>query len=126
MTPEEITSVVISPVNGNTKMFYNDFNDVSDVISNYGGNSSTDLDGAHVIHADYTYEDYSGSSYVLYYKDGKYYEVHGSHCSCFGLEDQWEPEEVTIVELMAMADRGTVSVEALLNLHKFLRAKGQS
>jgi len=126
LTPEEITSVVISPVNGNTKMFYNDFNDVSDVISNYGGNSSTDLDGAHVIHADYTYEDYSGSSYVLYYKDGKYYEVHGSHCSCFGLEDQWEPEEVTIVELMAMADRGTVSVEALLNLHKFLRAKGQS
>ena len=107
-------------------MFYNDFNDVSDVISNYGGNSSTDLDGAHVIHADYTYEDYSGSSYVLYCKDGKYYEVHGSHCSCFGLEDQWEPEEVTIVELMAMADRGTVSVEALLNLHKFLRAKGQS
>uniref|UniRef100_A0AB39CCS6 Integrase n=1 Tax=Pseudomonas phage RVTF4 TaxID=3236931 RepID=A0AB39CCS6_9VIRU len=113
-------------VNGITKMFYNDFSDVSDVISNYRGNAANDLDGAHVIHADYTYEDYSGSSYVLYYKDGKYFEVHGSHCSCYGLEDQWEPEEVTITQLMEMVDRGSVDTEALLNLHRFMQLKGRS
>lgn len=106
-------------------MFYNDFNDVSDVISNYGI-ASTELEGAYIIHADYTYEDYSGSSYVLYYKDGQYFEVHGSHCSCYGLEDQWDPEPVTIVELMAMADRNSVSTEVLEDLQKFLRFKGWS
>ncbi len=26
-------------------------------------------------------------------KTKQLYEVHGSHCSCYGFEDQWEPEE---------------------------------
>lgn len=29
------------------------------------------------------------------------YEVHGSHCSCFGLEDQWKPEPVTLHNVLA-------------------------
>lgn len=45
--------------------------------------------------ATYTYEDYSGDAFVLFQRDGKLYEVHGSHCSCNGLEDQWEPEQTT-------------------------------
>lgn len=38
------------------------------------------------------------SAYILLreHKTGKYYEVFGSHCSCYGFEDQWEPEETTI------------------------------
>lgn len=48
-----------------------------------------------IIIASYTYEDYSGSAFVIYEKDGKLYEVHGSHCSCYGLEDQWSPEETS-------------------------------
>lgn len=36
---------------------------------------------------------YSGEAFVLFRKDGKLFEVNGSHCSCYGLEDQWEPEE---------------------------------
>ena len=27
-------------------------------------------------------------------KTNKLYEVHGSHCSCYGFEGQWSPEEV--------------------------------
>jgi hypothetical protein len=53
------------------------------------------LEGAEVMVASYTYEDYSGSAYVLFEKNGHLFEVHGSHCSCYGLEDQWEPEAVT-------------------------------
>jgi hypothetical protein len=53
------------------------------------------LEGAEVLVASYTYEDYSGSAYVLFEKNGHLFEVHGSHCSCYGLEDQWEPEAVT-------------------------------
>lgn len=47
-----------------------------------------------IYYADYTYECYSGDAYVLgYNKDlKKWFEVHGSHCSCYGLEDQWEEE----------------------------------
>lgn len=38
------------------------------------------------------------SSYFLLRKkdDGKLYEVRGSHCSCYGFEGQFEPEEATV------------------------------
>jgi hypothetical protein len=42
---------------------------------------------------------YEGDAVVLYRKDGKLYEVQGSHCSCYGLENQWEPEETSIAAL---------------------------
>lgn len=46
-----------------------------------------------VYQAFYFYEDYSGDSSVFYRHDGKYYEAGGSHCSCYGLEGQWDPTE---------------------------------
>ncbi len=47
-----------------------------------------------LLYADYTYEDYSGDAYVLGYDKQKkqFFEVHGSHCSCYGLEGQWDEE----------------------------------
>ena len=36
---------------------------------------------------------------MLFRKDGKLYEVNGSHCSCYALEGQWEPEETTVEAL---------------------------
>lgn len=42
---------------------------------------------------------YSGSAVVIFRRDDKLFEVHGSHCSCMGLEEQWEPEETTIEAL---------------------------
>ena len=37
---------------------------------------------------------YDGESYFLLRKksNGRYYEVHGSHCSYYGFEGQWGPE----------------------------------
>lgn len=35
------------------------------------------------------------SSFFLTRKDGKLYENHGGHCSCYGFEGQWSPEETT-------------------------------
>jgi hypothetical protein len=106
-------------------MFYNDFDSVEDVVSNYGKGSEV-LFEATVIHADYTYEDYSGSSYVLYWKDGMFYEVSGSHCSCYGLEDQWEPEATTLTELLALADRNALADQVLLDLQSFLKTMVKS
>lgn len=54
-----------------------------------------DLEGATVYVAWYGTAPYEGSAFVLYEKDGKLYEVHASHCSCYGLEDKWDPEETT-------------------------------
>ncbi len=62
------------------------------MLSDFNVDASV-LAGATVLVASYTYDDYSGSAYVLFERDGKLYEVHGSHCSCYGLEGQWEPEE---------------------------------
>lgn len=120
MTPTRESSVHSRTVNGYTEMFYNDFEDVDDVVRNYG-QKAQELHEGIVIHADYTYEDYSGSSYVLYWKDGKFYEVYGSHCSCFGLEDQWDPEETTLVELLALADRNALDLQVLKDLQSFLK-----
>lgn len=45
-------------------------------------------------------EAYSGDAYVLMYrKDDGFYEAHGSHCSCYGLEGQFEPESVPVEAL---------------------------
>ena len=59
-----------------------------------------------VLYACYEQEDYQGSAFVLYCENGKLYEVHGSHCSCNGLEGQWSPEEVTLEELLHRLKKG--------------------
>ena len=59
------------------------------------------LEGATILLASYTYENYTGDAFVLFERDGKLFEVNGSHCSCYGLEDQWEPEETTKEALLA-------------------------
>lgn len=33
--------------------------------------------------------------------DGAMLEVHGSHCSCYGFEGQWSPEETTAAYLLS-------------------------
>lgn len=55
-----------------------------------------------ILYAEYTYEDYSGDAYVLGFDKEKnqFFEVHGSHCSCYGLEDQCEPEYYENVDLL--------------------------
>lgn len=42
--------------------------------------------------ADYNGDGYDGSAMVVYKQEETWYSVRGSHCSCYGLEDQWGPE----------------------------------
>lgn len=42
---------------------------------------------------------WEGSAAVVFEQDGKLYLVEGSHCSCYGLEGQWEPTEETLETL---------------------------
>lgn len=63
-----------------------------------------------ILLASYTYENYSGYAFVLYRDktDGKLYEVNGSHCSCYGLEGQWSPEDTTVEVLRHRLERGNL------------------
>lgn len=58
------------------------------------------IDDCDILLATYRYEGYEGDAFVLFRKDGKLFEVNGGHCSCYGLEGQWEPEETTIDALL--------------------------
>ncbi len=101
--------------------FVTNFSNVEDIISNYEGTSREDLEGATIHLAWYGYGSYSGSSFVLYEKDGKLYEVNGSHCSCHGLEGQWGPEETTLAAL-AMRQMGENEYEGSGEAQKILTA----
>jgi hypothetical protein len=64
-----------------------------------------------ILFASYECEAYEGSAYVLYEENGKLFEVHGSHCSCMGLEGQWEPEETTLDSLKHRLQKGTLGFD---------------
>lgn len=82
------------------------------------------LKKAKIVFAYYDHEDYEGSAFVLFKQGRKFYEVYGGHCSCYGLEGQWEPEETSVKELKLRMEKGSVSrwddelKQALENLNK--------
>jgi hypothetical protein len=41
------------------------------------------------------------SCWYLLRKDGVLYENHGGHCSCYGFEGQWAPEETAVDYLLS-------------------------
>lgn len=64
------------------------------------------LIGLTVLLATYSYWDYQGEAFVLLRRDsdGALLRVDGGHCSCYGLEGQWEPEETTVAALRMALD----------------------
>lgn len=90
------------------------FSDVSDVERNFqlAENSLSDVD---IILAWYGGGDYDGSAFVLFERDGKLYEAGGSHCSCYGLEGQWEPEETLVDALVHRIKNGHLGRDGYYN-----------
>ena len=70
----------------------------------------TTLDGCEVLLAYYHVGSWGcdSSAFVLYKKDGALFEVNASHCSCYGLENQWEPEGTTVEALAHRASHGSL------------------
>jgi hypothetical protein len=56
-------------------------------------------DDIHILFASYGLDNYSGDAFVLFEQNQALYEVNGSHCSCYGLEEQWSPEPVLLEEM---------------------------
>ena len=57
-----------------------------------------------ILFAQYGYESYEGNACVLFQRNGVLYRVDAGHCSCYGLEGQWTPEE-TLWKAEAMRPR---------------------
>lgn len=58
-----------------------------------------ELDGVNILIAFYEIEWYEGQALVIYEEGGFLYEVYGSHCSCYGLERQWQPELSNVIAI---------------------------
>lgn len=90
-------------------MYLNDWSNFNDMIGDFGLKPEDErVQGIEVLLASYGTENYTGDAFVLFRKDGKLFEVNGSHCSCFGLseldysgtaETQWKPEETSVEAL---------------------------
>lgn len=85
--------------------YFGDWDGIDGLRGDFGIDESG-LKDSEVIAAAYVHESYEGDSYVLFKRDGKLYEVEGGHCSCYGLEGQWEPEETTAEALMHRIEKG--------------------
>lgn len=84
-------------------IYSGDFQSWSDVCSYF------DIEVAEpdqVLYAVYDCPDYEGYADVIYRVGDRYFWAHGSHCSCYGLEDQWAPIEYSQQELVAVLQRG--------------------
>jgi hypothetical protein len=92
------------------KVFYGNWSCAEDVFSGFNIPHQKDID---FIYADYDTLAYEGYAFAIFLKDGKLYEVNGSHCSCNALEDCWDPEETSVIALMS---RPNVPPEAKANL----------
>lgn len=93
---------------GTMTVYFDDFTSWNSVAERFAGYCwSEDKSAAkkiakpeEVIFASYEIDGYEGSAAVLFRNGDKYYTVEGSHCSCFGLEDQWNPEEYDLPVLI--------------------------
>lgn len=81
------------------KSIFDGFSSKEDIIQHFEIEDPSELNDAIILMAIYEREYYQGDAFVLYIKDDKLYEVNGSHCSCYGLEDQWDPDVVLLEEL---------------------------
>lgn len=79
-----------------TPVFLGDWENSRDVFQSF----EYHCDGENILFAAYS-EDYGydGKALVIFEKEGKFFEVHGSHCSCYKLEEQWDPEESSFLAI---------------------------
>lgn len=99
-------------------MYLEGFSDVEHIFSEYQLTDAQKEFVKQIVYGVYTQEDYEGSSQVVFIgSDNKLYEVNASHCSCYGLEEQWEPEETSLEYFLERQERNAyVDTNLMLEL----------
>jgi hypothetical protein len=87
----------------NDGIYFEYFGGRESVESNFEVKLGDDIE---ILFAIYNCPPYEGDAFVLFRQGGTLYEVNGSHCSCYGLEGQWTPEETTVKSLRHIMDKG--------------------
>lgn len=59
-----------------------------------------------ILYAARGYGSYEGSAVVIYREDGQLYQVHAYHCSCYGLEGQWDKEAFSVKATKHILENG--------------------
>jgi hypothetical protein len=70
-------------------LYLGDFGSWADVAKQFEADIGDEPELAYAI---YDIDGYEGSANVVFRRDGVWYMARGSHCSCMGLEGQWELE----------------------------------
>lgn len=81
-----------------TPVFVGDFGSVADIAKAFRVDSHI-VETSQILYAAYDIANWEGHALVVFMQDGQLYEVNGSHCSCYGLEGQWEPELTSVAAL---------------------------
>jgi hypothetical protein len=82
------------------QIYDGEFENWDDVMSSFDVDKKDRFKPEIVYKACYDRDGYEGSATVAYRKNKKYYLVKASHCSCYGLEGQWDPEEIETKQLL--------------------------
>ena len=85
--------------------FVGDFDCKQDVVSSFLLEHD-ELHDTFILVAWYGGGCYDGEAFVLFERGGRLYEVNGGHCSCYGLEGQWDPEETSAEALVHRIENG--------------------
>lgn len=100
-------------------VYFGDWECLDDMLGSFGIGKE-EVKGYKVLYAWYEYADYSGSAFVLLKKGRKLYEVNGGHCSCYGLEGQFDLEETSAEAILKRQYFG-VNSDIVKNLEKLLK-----
>lgn len=87
-------------------MFRGDWERLEDVARDFElkADELARLQAARVVLAVYERYAYEGYAYVLFEHEGELYDVHATHCSCYGLEQQWEPDVTSVAFLLQVLE----------------------
>lgn len=84
------------------------FQEFSDSYSELDLDMMKEMENCNILFAWYGNGGYDGSAFVLFARDGELYEVNGGHCSCYGLEGQWDPELTSVEALKHRIANGSL------------------
>lgn len=109
----------LSELLNQSPVFLNNWDDVKDVISDFEGvweekeleKALEKYKGIKILFASYGYSNYEGDAWVLYTEDNQLFEINAGHCSCYGLEEQWDKEPVVLKELKHRLEKGTFGTD---------------
>lgn len=92
-------------------IFYGNWSDKAGLMQDFEIGPE-ELENFIILLAAYEYIYYVGDAYVLLFntQDNQLYEVHGGHCSCYGLEGQWEPEETSSASIEYRVQHGSLGI----------------